>query len=171
MISEKLCKAINDQINAEFWSAYLYLSMSAYCADNKCPGAANWYYAQFQEEQAHAMKFFRYLQSRGAVVELKPITEVPTSWTSLLATFEDTLKHERVVTDLNNNIYKIALDDNDVATQSMLKWFIDEQVEEEETAQEKIDALSLIGDNGYGIYMFDKELQSRVYVPETTDGE
>ncbi len=161
MISEKVTKAINDQINAEFWSANLYLSMSTYCADKGLPGFAKWYYMQFQEEQAHAIKFLNYLQSRGARVELKAVDAVKTEWNSPLEVFEDTLVHEKKVTSFINDIYHIAVEERDLATQSLLKWFIDEQVEEEETAQEKIDALRLIGDNGYGLYMFDKELAER----------
>lgn len=165
MINKRIEEAINNQINAELWSAYLYLSMSLDCASKGLQGAANWFDIQFQEEQAHAMKFKNYLIARGAKVNLMPIAEVKTEWPSLLEIFKDTLHHEEKVTALLNNIFKIALEENDVATQSMLKWFIDEQVEEEENATSMIDALKLIGDNGYGLYMLDKELATRVFVP------
>ena len=165
MINKRIEEAINNQINAELWSAYLYLSMSLNCASKGLQGAANWFEIQFQEEQAHAMKFKNYLVARGARVLLQPIAEVKTEWPSLLEMFKDTLQHEQAVTALLNNIYMIALEEADVATQSMLKWYIDEQVEEEESANGMIDALKLIGDNGYGLYMLDKELSTRVFTP------
>ncbi len=169
MITERVTKALNDQINAEFWSAYLYLSMSTYCADKGLPGFASWFYSQFQEEQFHAFKLLNYVQARGARVELKAIEAVKTEWASVLEVFEDTLAHEKVVTSLINDMYHIAVEEKDLPTQSLLRWFIDEQVEEEEAAQEKIDALRLIGDNGYGLYMFDKELATRVFTAPTKE--
>lgn len=165
MLNKKIEDAINNQINAELWSAYLYLSMSLDCASKGLQGAANWFEIQYQEEQAHAMKFKNYIISRGGKAKLQPIAEVQTEWALLLDIFKDTLVHEQHVTALLNNIYMIALDEKDVATQSMLKWFIDEQVEEEENATSMIDALKMIGDNGYGLYMLDKELATRVFVP------
>ncbi|PKP01980.1 MAG: ferritin [Bacteroidetes bacterium HGW-Bacteroidetes-6] len=165
MLNKKIEDAINYQINAELWSAYLYLSMSLDCASKGLQGAANWFEIQYQEEQAHAMKFKNYIIARGGRVVLQPIQEVQTEWNTLLDIFKDTLAHEQKVTALLNNLYKIALEETDVATQSMLKWFIDEQVEEEENATSMIDALKMIGDNGYGLYMLDKELSTRVFVP------
>ena len=174
MFNKKIETAINDQINAELWSAYLYLSMSAYCYDNGYNGVANWYQVQFKEEQDHAMILFNYVISRGGRVTLKPIEAVPTQWDSLLNSFEETLKHERIVTGLINDLYTLALQESDYATQSMLKWFIDEQVEEEETALDIINNLKMIKDNGYGLYMPDKELSGRTYktaAPLTKSGE
>lgn len=165
MVSKKLEKAINEQINAEFWSAYLYLSMSAHFSNEGLPGVANWFRIQFQEEQDHALKFMNYLISKGNKVELKPIEKVATSWKSVLNAFEDTLKHEKVVTGLINNLVALARSENDYATENMLQWFVNEQVEEEETAQGMIDALKLIGDNGFGIYTMDKELGQRSHAP------
>ncbi|MDD4142566.1 MAG: ferritin [Bacteroidales bacterium] len=164
MLSKKVEKAINAQINAELWSAYLYLSMSAYCQDKGYSGIANWFAVQFKEEQDHAMIFFNYVVSRGGRVTLAPIDVVPTEWKSALDAFEETLKHEQKVTSLINDLYALATKENDYATQSMLKWFIDEQVEEEENAQDIINNLKMIKDNGYGLYMLDKELAARVYV-------
>ncbi|MDR1791840.1 MAG: ferritin [Bacteroidales bacterium] len=164
MINEKIENAINEQINAEFWSAYLYLSMSVYCSHEGLSGAANWFDIQFKEEQDHARKFIRYILSRGGKVTLLPIEKVETEWKSLLDAFKDTLKHERVVTQKINDIYTLAIKENDYATQSFLNWYIDEQIEEEETAQNMIDALKMIGD-GYGLYQFDKELATRTYTP------
>ncbi|MDR1517714.1 MAG: ferritin [Dysgonamonadaceae bacterium] len=165
MVSKNLESAINKQINAEFWSAYLYLSMSAHFANKGMQGFANWFKVQFQEEQGHASKFMDYLISKGNKVELMPIDKVQTSWDSLLAAYQDTLKHEKVVTGLINNLVKIAREENDYATEYMLQWFVNEQVEEEETAQGIIDSLELIGDNGFGIYTMDKEIGQRVFTP------
>lgn len=165
MLSKKLEAALNAQINAEFWSAYLYLSMSAYFAAEGKPGFANWFEIQFKEEQDHAMKFFKYVVERGGKVELKPIEEVTLSWESPLAAFKDTLKHEQIVTGLINDLVSLAKDEKDYATESFLKWFVDEQVEEESTAQGFIDALEMIKDNGFGIYTLDKELAGRAYTP------
>ena len=163
MISKKLEAAINAQINAEMWSAYLYLSMSAYCQEAGFPGMANWFAVQFKEEQDHAMIFFNYLQSRGGRVLLAPIAEVPTEWASPLAAFEHTLEHEGKVTSLINNLMALAVEEKDFAAQSRLNWFVDEQVEEEENATELIQKLRLIGNNGYGLYQLDQELAARVY--------
>ena len=163
MLNKRVEEAINAQINAEMWSAYLYLSMSAYCQDQGYTGMANWFAIQFKEEQDHAMILFKYITSRGGVVKLEKIDTVPTEWESTLNVVEETLKHEQKVTSLINDLYKVASEENDFATKSMLKWFIDEQVEEEENAQTIIDNLKMIKDNGYGLYMLDKELGARTY--------
>ena len=165
MLSKKLEDAINAQINAECWSAYLYLSMSADFASKGLPGFANWMEIQFKEEQDHAMKFLNFILSRGGKPELKPIAKVEKTWKTPLAAFKSTLEHELVVTKLINDLYALATEEKDYATQSMLKWFIDEQVEEEENAQALIDTLTLLDGNGYGIYQLDKELALRVYTP------
>ncbi len=163
MLNKKIEEALNAQINAEMWSAYLYLSMSAYCHANGNPGMGKWYEVQFQEEQDHAKILFNYVIRRGGKVQLKAIDAVPTEWKSILDVFESTLAHEQKVTALINELFALTSAENDYATQSMLKWFIDEQVEEEETAQNIIDNLKMIKDNGYGLYMLDKELGSRTY--------
>lgn len=163
MLNKKIEEALNEQINAEFWSAYLYLSMSAWCANTGKPGMANWFEVQFQEEQDHARILFNYVLQRGGKVSLKPIAEVPTEWKSELDVFESTLAHEQKVTSLINNLYALTTQENDYATQSMLKWFIDEQVEEEENATNIIDNLKMLNGNGYGLFMLDKDLASRAY--------
>ena len=168
MVSKELENAINKQVNAEFWSAYLYLSMSTWFDNKGLPGFANWFRVQFQEEQDHAQKFMAYLVSKGNKVNLMPIEKVDTSWDSVLKAFQDTLEHERVVTSLIHNLVSIARKENDYATENMLQWFVNEQVEEEETAQSMIDGLKLIGDNGFGLYTMDKELALRVYAPIST---
>ena len=164
MLNKKVEEALNAQINAEMWSAYLYLSMSAWCAANGKPGMANWYEVQFQEEQDHARILFNYVIQRGGRVTLRPIEAVPTEWKSALDVMESTLAHEQKVTGLINDLFALSTAENDYATQSMLKWFIDEQVEEEENAQNLIDSLRMLGDgSGYGLYMLDKELAARSY--------
>ena len=163
MISAKLHTAIVDQINAELWSAYLYLSMSLDAEAKGLKGIANWFYVQFQEEQAHARIFMNYLNSRDAKVELLPIVEVRTSWDSVLDMFKQTLEHEKKVTGLINNIAAIANEDRDYASINRITWFIDEQVEEEESAREMISAFEAVEGNKYGMYMLDKELAARVY--------
>jgi len=163
MISEKLAKAINDQINAEMWSAYLYLSMSQDIFAKGLKGIAHWYKVQFLEEQAHASIFINYMHSQGAKVVLAPIAEVQTEWNSVLATFEDTLEHEKKVTAMINNLCDIADEDKDRAAANFLGWFIDEQVEEEENARDLIAQCKMIGDNLNGMLMLDKELGARIY--------
>ena len=163
MISPKLQDAINAQINAEFWSAYLYLSMGMHFESEGHAGLANWFRIQFKEEQAHAEIFINYLNSRGGRVVLAPIAEVPTTWASPLAAFEDTLAHEEKVTAMINNLYALAEAEHDYATRGKLDWFVSEQVEEEETAQQLIDRLKLIAGDGLALYMLDQELKTRVY--------
>lgn len=163
MISTKLQDAINAQINAEFWSAYLYLAMGMHFEAEGRTGIANWFRIQFKEEQAHAEIFINYLNSRGGRVVLKPIDAVPESWESPLAAFEATLAHEQKVTALINNLYALAEAEHDYATRGKLDWFVSEQVEEEETATNFIERLKLIGNDGLALYMLDQELASRVY--------
>ena len=163
MISPKIQDAINAQINAEFWSAYLYLSMGMHFEAEGHAGIAHWFRIQFKEEQAHAEIFINYLLQRGGRVELKPIDAVPTEWASPLAAFEATLEHEEKVTSLINNLYALAESEHDYATRGKLDWFVSEQVEEEETAKNLIDRLKLVGDNGLALFMLDQELAARVY--------
>ena len=163
MLNSKIEEALNAQINAEMWSAYFSLSMSAWCAQAGKPGMANWFEVQFREEQDHARIFFNYVLQRGGKVTLQPIDAVPTEWQSELDVFESTLEHEQKVTSLINNLFALTTQENDYATQSMLKWFIDEQVEEEENVRNIIDNLRMLNGNGYGLFMIDKELAARVY--------
>ena len=163
MISKRMQDAINAQINAELWSAYLYLSMSMDAADKGLKGVANWFAIQFKEEQDHAQIFINYMHSQGARVELAPIAAVDTEWPSAKAMFEQTLTHEQKVTSLIHNLCAIATEEKDVATANRLSWFVDEQVEEEESARDIIDQLRMVEGNNYGLYMIDKELAARVY--------
>ena len=167
MISNKISSAINAQINWEFWSGYLYLSMANHFESIGRKGIANWFRIQFKEEFAHAQIFINYLNARGAKVVLSPIKEVPSEWASPLEAFAATLAHERQVTSLINNLYALAEEEKDFATRQMLNWFIAEQVEEEETAQDLIDNFTLVGEDGTGIYQIDAELAKRTYKAPT----
>ena len=163
MLSERLHAAINNQINAELWSAYLYLSMSMDAEAKGLKGVSNWFYVQWLEEQDHARILLNYLNSRDAKVELKPIAEVRTEWNSVLEMFQETLKHEKVVTSLINNLATIAAEDSDFASSNMLVWFVNEQIEEEESAREMIFAAESVEGDKYGMYQLDKELAARTY--------
>ena len=163
MLSNRLHEAINAQINAELWSAYLYLAMSMDAEAKGLKGVANWFHVQYLEEQDHARIFMNYLNSRDAKVTLLPIEEVPAEWDSVLDMFKQTLEHEKKVTALINNLAAIANEDRDFASINRLVWFIDEQVEEEENAREMIAAVEAVEGNKYGMYMLDKELAARTY--------
>lgn len=174
MLSKELEHALNEQINAELWSAYLYLSMGMNFESAGLPGVANWFKVQFKEEQAHAEIFMNYINQRGGRVILSPIAEVPTEWPTVLDAFNATLEHERKVTAMINNLYAMAEAEHDYASRDRINWFVAEQVEEEETAQSYIDKFKLIGNDGMGIYMLDQELGSRTYntpAPLAADGE
>lgn len=161
MLSKKLEDAINEQINKELYSAYLYLSMSAYCESESLAGFAGWMRAQAQEEINHAMRLFDYVAARGGRVVLKAI-EMPTPvWKSPLEMFEQVLQHERKVTGMINRLYELALSENDYATQMELQWFITEQVEEEESAGAVVEQLRRVGDQPMGLLMMDRQLGER----------
>ena len=163
MLSQKLHAAINEQINAELWSAYLYLSMSMDAANKGYKGVSNWFFVQFQEEQAHARILMNHLLARGARVELMAIDAVQTEWPNILSMFQKTLEHEQHVTSLIHNLYALASEERDFAAVSMLNWFVDEQVEEEESASELIDQFDAVDCDKMGLFMIDKELATRVY--------
>ena len=165
MINEKVAKAINEQINAELFSSYLYLSMSAWFAAEGMPGAANWTKVQAQEEMTHAEKFFNYLLERGAKVELTAIDTPQKDWPNPLSVFEGVLEHEEKVTALINRLMDVAIAENDHASRIFLQWFVGEQVEEEASAQEIIGQVKMAIETKGGLYMIDKELATRVFVP------
>jgi len=158
MISERMQRAINAQINAEMWSAYLYLSMSMDAADKGLKGISHWYRQQFAEEQQHAMKFADYLASHSVRVSLTAIDGVRDTWASAEEMFAQTVEHERNVTKMIYNLCDIATEEHDYATMNMLTWFVNEQIEEEQTALDILDSLKKIGDKRVGLYMIDKEL-------------
>ena len=164
MIKKAVTEALNEQINAEFHSAYLYLSMSAYFHSVGLAGYANWMRVQYQEELAHATHFFDYVNERGGSVKLSPIGEVPVTFSGTLNVFEETLVHEQLVTGLINNLMDIAIKESDHATKSFLQWFVDEQVEEEANVEQILNNLRLIKGEGQGLLMMDREMQTRVFV-------
>jgi ferritin len=161
MLSEKMQKALNDQLNAELYSSYLYLSMNAYFKSVNLDGFANWMYYQAQEELTHAMKFYDFISQRGGRVQLMQIEAPPTQWDSPLAIFEATLKHEQKVTGLINALVEIAHEEHDHATNIFLQWFVSEQVEEEESVGGVLEQLKLMGDAQGGLFMMDRELAKR----------
>lgn len=165
MINEKIEIALNEQINAEFFSSYLYLSMSSYFKKINLNGFARWMEVQALEELSHAMKFFNFVSDRGGKVDLKPIDGPQTSWDSPLAAFEDVYRHEVKVTGLIYNLVNIATEEKDHATVNLLQWFIAEQVEEETSAESLAQKLKLIGNEGGGLYLLDQELSMRTFVP------
>jgi ferritin len=165
MLSKKMEKALNEQINAELYSSYLYLSMASWTESEGLDGFANWYKIQAQEEHAHAMRFYSYVYERGGRVRMGSIEAPKTEWKSALATFEDTLEHEQKVTGLINDLVTLAREENDYATENMLQWFVAEQVEEEDTADKLRQKVELVGGKGHGLYMLDRELAARVFTP------
>ncbi|QWV95141.1 ferritin [Geomonas oryzisoli] len=168
MLTDKLCTALNKQLNNELYSAYLYLSMSSYASSIGLKGSANWFMVQYQEEMVHAMKFYNYINSRGEHVKLQAIDAPPAEFKNLLDMFEQTLKHELTITASINELTDLALSEKDHATNIFLQWFVTEQIEEEENDRDIIGKLKLIGDNGQGLLMLDNELATRVFVPPPT---
>lgn len=166
-IAGKIEDAVNKQVNAELYSAYLYLGMSAKCTELNLKGMAHWLYVQAQEEMTHAMKFYRFILERNGHAVMPGIEGVSTDWKTPLEMFEAAYAHEQKVTALINNIMDIALAERDHATASMLNWFVDEQVEEEANSSEIAEKLKLIGESKEGLFMLDKELSVRVFVDST----
>ena len=164
MISEKMEKAFNDQINAELYSEYLYLSMKAYFETLNLKGFVNWMNIQVQEEHAHAMGMFDYVNARGGRVILKAIDAPETDWASPLAVFEQILKHEEHVTALINGLADVADEVKDRAALTFLNWYIKEQVEEEANVGGMLATLKLIGDDKKALLMLDKDLMTRTFV-------
>jgi len=165
MISAKLTEAINVQITREFYSAYMYLAMANDAIDKGFKGAANWLTLQFQEEQMHALKFSKYLQDKGAKVVLGAIETPPTEWSDLVHLFKDVLVHEQKVTAWINAIMSVAVEEKDYAAQGMLKWFIDEQVEEEANVADVIWMLEMNSESKVALFVADQELAKRVPSP------
>ncbi len=169
MISEKMQEALNVQINKELYSAYLYLSMSAWCESVSLSGFANWMTIQAQEEVSHADKIFGYLNERGGRVLLQPIEGPQTEWTSILEVFEEVLEHEKLVTGLIHGLVKLARSESDYASETFLHWFVTEQVEEEASATAVVEKLKLAGDRGGGLLMLDREMAARVFTPPAAE--
>jgi ferritin len=171
MISQKMQDALNEQVNAELYSAYMYLSMATYFGSNSLNGFANWMQIQTQEEVSHAMKIYKYVEERMGRVTLKAIDGPPTEWKSPLAAFEAVFAHEQKVTGMINSLVDLAIKENDHATRGFLQWFVDEQVEEESSADAIVQQLKLMKDAPGALYMLDKEMARRVFTPPATEGE
>ncbi len=170
-LSKEMEKALNDQINAELYSAYLYLSMATYCEDQRLKGFANWMVNQSMEEMIHAKKFFDYIIERGGRVKLAEVKAPPTEWSSAKEVFEQALKHEEYITSRINDLAALADRENDRATLNMLQWFIDEQVEEEASVQDVLDKFELLADHPGGMYILDNDLMGRSAPSQASPGE
>jgi ferritin len=165
MIHEKMQKALTEQLNAEMYSSYLYLSMSSYFQSIELAGFANWMRVQANEELMHAMKIYDYVIERGGRVMLRQIDSPPTEWDSPTAAFEHVYEHEQKVTGLINGLVDLAIKEKDHATNNFLQWFVAEQVEEEASASGVLQKVKLVGSAGEGLLMLDRELATRVFTP------
>lgn len=169
MISKKMETALNAQVNAELYSSYLYLSMESYLKDTGLDGFANWMRIQAQEEMAHAMKIYDYIASCGGRADLLAIDAPPKEWDSILAVFEESLKHEQYVTSRINDLMDLAVEEKDHATQIFLQWFVTEQVEEEESVGGLVNKLRFAGDKSPALLAIDRELAQRAFTPPSAE--
>ena len=170
MLKKTMIKALNEQINAELYSAYLYLSMSGWCQTKDLSGMANWMKVQAQEELFHASRFFDYINDRDGEVLLTAIDGPPTQWKSALEMFQEVLGHEQKVTARINKLVELAAKESDHTTHTYLQWFVGEQIEEEANARKIIGQLRLMGESGSGLYLLDKELAARVFTMPVISG-
>ncbi len=168
MITKKMEDALNRQLNAEFYSAYLYLSMSSYFQSVDLPGFANWMRVQDQEERFHMMKFYDYITERGGSVTLTAIEAPPTKWKDPLDVIQSTLAHEQKVTSMINDLVYLAREEKDNASEIFLQWYVVEQVEEEGNVNKILGQLKIIKDAPQALFMLDKELGQRVFNPPTS---
>ena len=171
MISKKMEKALNGQVNAELYSSYLYLSMESWFKSKNLNGFANWMRVQAQEEMSHAMKFYDFIDERGGRIVLKAIDGPPTEWDSPLTVFETVYEHEQKVTGLINDLVDLSIKEKDHATNSFLQWFVSEQVEEEASADAAVQQLKMVEGAPGGMFMLDRELGRRVFTPPAAEGE
>lgn len=171
MLSDKMLEALNEQINRELYSEYLYLSMAAWFEDQGLPGFANWMRVQTQEEHFHAMKIFDYVNEVNGKVSLKTIEGPPVDFESPLAIFEASLEHEKYITASINERVKLAMDEADFATANFLQWYVAEQVEEESNVGSVVDKLRLAAGHGNAILMLDQQLGTRVFTQPTAADE
>ncbi len=162
MLKEPVEMALNAQINKEMYAAYLYMAMSAHSSDAGLRGFANWLMVQYHEEMLHAMKIYEYVQARGGKVKLAAIDEPPVTWDSPLVMFRNVLEHEEKVTASINDLVDLAREHKDHASEIFLQWYVTEQVEEEDNANELIRQLEMIGDDVQGLMMMDRELAGRM---------
>lgn len=161
MLSNTMEAALNDQIQRELESAYIYLSMASYFDSINLPGFAQWMQAQFNEEQAHAFLFYEFVNDRGGRVKLQPIGQPPVEFTSPIEAFEVTLGHEKKISGFINDLYGMAVAEKDYASQPFLQRFVEEQVEEEKTAGDILATLQMVGENFHALLMIDRELGQR----------
>lgn len=161
MIKKKIQDEINDQIQAEFQSAWLYLAYAAWFESKNLDGFGHWMRKQWQEEQEHGMKFYDHMLRRGGEVELKELSQPTVSVESANEAFEKVLEHERYITKRIHSLYDLAKEEDDYPLQMLLHWFIDEQVEEEENAESILERLKMIGEEGSNLYVLDRELAQR----------
>ena len=171
MLNKKIENALNEQINKEIYSAYLYMAMSAHSTNIGLPGFANWFMVQYNEEMEHAMKIYNYVNDQGGKIHLKAIDEPPSTFKDPMDMFKKTLKHEQFVTKSINTLMDLAIKENDHATQIFLQWFVTEQIEEEGNDNDIIAKLDLAGTKGNGLFMIDKELATRIYTPPSDEKE
>ena len=164
MIKKNIEELLNEQMNFEFSSAYIYRAMGAYCDSIDMAGFANWFKIQAKEEETHFEKFYNFITERGGRAFFTKMDAPQKEWKSLIAAFESGYEHEQIVTEKINNIMTLAIEEKDHATMSFLNWFVDEQVEEESMFDLKIKQLKLIGGSGHGLFMMDKEMGSRVFI-------
>jgi ferritin len=169
-INEKLQKALNAQINAEWYSSYLYLAMSAYFESQDLPGFANWMRVQAREEDFHVQKLFDYVVERGGRVVLEAIEKPPVEWKSPLDAFEAALAHEQEITGLINDLVGLAVEQKDRATESFLQWYVDEQVEEESSAEQVVKMVKMGAGQPVAMLMLDRELAGRTFTPPADGG-
>ena len=160
-LSKTMENAINKQIQAEYYSSYMYLAMAAYCDSVGMPGYAHWMREQAEEELEHALKFYDYIVERGGRVVLEAIQQPPVEYGSLLAVAEETYAHEQKVTSLIHALYEVAVAEKDYASQVFLQWYIKEQVEEEDNARTIVDQFKMIADHPNGLFMLDRQLGAR----------
>ena len=160
-MNKKVLKAVNEQIQKEFESAYAYLAMSLVANDNSLPGTAHWLKMQWQEETSHAMKLIEHVHSRGGSVALKSIDIEQPKWSTLSNVFQSVYKHEHEITLSINSLYELALGEKDYPLQILLQWFINEQVEEEGSVNTIIDRLKMVGESGASLMLFDRQLGER----------
>jgi len=165
MLSKKMEAALNDQVKWELWSAYLYLSMASYFESMGLLGFTNWMKVQEQEEKFHGTKFYDYTFERGGRIKLQVLEAPEHDWKDPTHVFQEALRHEQAVTARINNLMDLAIEEKDHATASYLKWFIDEQVEEEANVTDVLNKLKLVEGNTAALYMLDKELALRVFTP------
>lgn len=165
MLGDKVQNALNGHVGAEFYSAHLYLAMSAYFESIDLPGAANWMRVQYQEELTHALKIFDYVIERDGRATVKTIDAPPAEWKSALDVFEAAYKHEQQVSARVGELTELARSEKDHATEVFLQWFVNEQVEEEASVKAIVQQFRMIGESKDGIFLIDRELGTRVFVP------